>query len=306
LLGRLSSHTYNYSILSGQRFGVIRAQGFLFKDVLEQLGTALHPTLIKPEEVYQFRFGTSDGYDHPMTYDHLFNMGNRYYFPNYDIGSRQEAQVVPPMLAYTSCLAWNQSEASSQMTMDEGTRFRLVFGPLWSGESNSSYQIYYIHTITVVLKGAPPAGSGDGNGSGNGNGSGDGNGSGIGSGNGSGSGNGQGTGVVDGGANGTSVGTGASLDGANSADPLNAASSGSVAGLTQIGDANEALTDPGGQGGSAGWRVYEIIGRSQSQVEMLELEIPFAGVAFPVVLGGIALGVGSTYVNYRRRLIPVA
>ncbi|MDR1496084.1 MAG: Ig-like domain-containing protein [Clostridiales Family XIII bacterium] len=150
LAGKLSAVTNSYSILGGDRYGVIRASGYLFKDVLALEGVEI-------EDVYQFRFTTADGYDNPITSKLLYDSGSRYYFPNWDIGSRAGATVVPPMLAFESNMMWGESMADPSLPLDEGTRFRLVFGPLWGGEANSSYQIYYIQAITIVLNGAPPA-----------------------------------------------------------------------------------------------------------------------------------------------------
>jgi hypothetical protein len=150
LAGRLPAVTNSYTVLGGNRYGVIRASGYLFKDVLALEGVAI-------EDVYQFRFTTADGYDNPITSKMLYGSGSRYYFPNWDIGSRAGATVVPPMLAFKSNMMWGESMADPSLPLDEGARFRLVFGPLWGGEANSSYQIYYIQAITVVLNGAPPA-----------------------------------------------------------------------------------------------------------------------------------------------------
>ena len=158
LLGMLPTRKVNATVVSSQRFGVISAEGFLFKDIVNLVA-------VDDADVFQYRFSTADGYDNPVSYKYLFDSGNRYYFPNYELGkSRAEGEIVPPVLAYKSTLQWNTSEANPEVALDEGTRFRLVFGCLATGDANTSFQIYYIHGITVVLKGAPSAGGNNGNG----------------------------------------------------------------------------------------------------------------------------------------------
>ncbi len=273
LLGSLSSYTYNYTIMRGFDYGCIRAQGFLFKDVMDLEG-------IKLEEVYQFRFGTMDGYDNPVTYQLLYGSGPRYFFPNLDISSKSGATVVPPMLAYSSATVWNQSEVDPSLALDDGTRFRLVFGPLWSGETNSAYQIYYIHTITVVMAGAPPVTPGDGDDDGGGGGTGD-----------------------------ENNGSDQSGDGLAGVKGVNG-SAGTE--LVDPGGADNDATDESGEGAAGalsatdgegrGWRVYEMMSKAQSQLAPLEYDNPLSPFAAPVGFASVAAGVGFTYLGFKRRL----
>ncbi|MDR2671827.1 MAG: Ig-like domain-containing protein [Coriobacteriales bacterium] len=281
LLGTLSSVSYSYTILGGQHsgYGCVRAQGFLFKDVVDLEGIVL-------DEVYQFRFGTADGYDNPVTYQLLYDSGPRYYFPNWDIGSRAEAQVVPPILAYRSNMVWGASEVNPAMPLDEGTRFRLLYGPLWEGETNSAYQIYYIDTITLVLAGAPksdPTSNNDGSNNNGGGGSGD-----------------------------RSVGSGIVGEGAASEE-------GRRSGVGQEqpneGDVENDVTNEAGEGaqGNLGtgsgnpksWHVYEMMSKAQSDVAPLELDglssqlLPLSG---PFALVCVLTGVGFTYGGFKRRM----
>ncbi|MDR0817708.1 MAG: Ig-like domain-containing protein, partial [Clostridiales Family XIII bacterium] len=163
LSAKLTSATNTYTVLGGSRYGTIRATGYLFKDVLALEGVDIG-------DVYQYRFTTADGYDNPITQKLLYGSGARYYFPNWDISSRAGAVVVPPVLAYSSNLIWGESEVDPTAPLDDATRFRLVFGPLWGGEANSSFQIYYIGAVTIVLDGAPPADNGKGKGNDSGDG----------------------------------------------------------------------------------------------------------------------------------------
>ena len=155
LLDLLPSRHVDATVVSDQRFGVISADGFLFKDVVSLAA-------VDDLDVLQYRFSTADGYDNPVSYSYLFS-GPRYYFPNYELnGSRAGGVIVPPLLAYQSSFEWNRSEANPNVALDEGMRFRLVFGCLASGDANTSFQIYYIHGITIVLKGAPSSGGNGG------------------------------------------------------------------------------------------------------------------------------------------------
>lgn len=303
LLGMLGSYHVNATVVSGTRFGVISADGFLFKDVVSLVA-------VDDADVLQYRFSTADGYDNPVSYQYLFESGNRYYFPNYELGgSRAEGQIVPPILAYQSSFQWNVSEANPNVALDEGTRFRLVFGCLASGDANTSFQIYYINGITVVLKGGPSAGGQGGSGAGN-NGETDGQGGTNGDGSG-GSGGGK-TGSSNQGGTGTGGGnTKGNLSGANG-DGQKAAGAEQAAGTSgndvaadeakeQASNAESAAA--GGDVGSAKrWRVYQMMNKTNSDVPDWDDENPISPFALPAVLGTMALGFGSTGIGFRRRL----
>jgi hypothetical protein len=291
LARKLSSYINSYTILgSSSRYGTIRARGYLFKDVL-----ALECVDIK--DVYQYRFTTADGYDNPITSKLLFGSGSRYYFPNWDIGSRAGAKVVPPMLAYSSNLMWGESEISPSVPLDESTRFRLVFGPLWSGAANSSFQTYYIQAITIVMKGAPPADNGKGKGKGKG--SGDGN-------KGGGKDKGAKATLAPGGS-GSGDGTGPGNGSGNSGTAAGAAAGSGPDGTSDAGAGNRANAVGNGTGDTGGlsggdWKVYEMISNSHSSVAPLDADLPLLPLAGPVACGGVAAGGLSFLFGYRRRL----
>lgn len=298
LASMLSTQTHSYTILGNERYGTMKAKGYLFKDIVGLENVAI-------EDVYQFRFKTADGYDNPITAKLLYGSGPRYYFPNWDIGSKAGAQVVPPLLATESNLIWGQSEVSANTSMDNGARFRLAFGPLWSGESNSSYQIYYIQGITIVLKGAPPADDGEGKGSGGNGGNANGNGSGNGgSGNGNGSGNGSGSGNGTGSGNGNGSGNG---DGALAG--LAAGSKGGSGGSGSKGDHSSGGKNVGKNAGKKGgknggnYTVYEMMGKNNSDIAPYDMEIPYLSAALPLAFGGIAAGGASFFIGFRRRIL---
>ncbi|MDR1815174.1 MAG: Ig-like domain-containing protein, partial [Clostridiales Family XIII bacterium] len=304
LTSKLASHTYSYTILGGSRYGTIRAQGYLFKDVVALEGVDI-------DDVYQFRFTTADGYDNPITSKLLYGSGARYYFPNWDIGSRSGASVVPPMLATSSNLMWGESEIDPSLPLDDATRFRLVFGPLWGGGANSSYQIYYIQAVTIVLKGAPPADSGTGTGAGSGKdtgggsddqdtGSGSGSGKTPGGGPGNGSG-GDGPGSSGGGANDDAGGAAGASDVEPGGEPdRDGKDAGSTGGSDAVASSSDADED-GSAGG--GYRIFEMISNSKSSVAPINKDLPGLGTAIPIAAGAVAFGGVSFFVGFRRRLL---
>ena len=296
----LSSRHVNATVVNHDRFGVISAEGYLFKDVVKLVA-------VDDNDVLQFRFGTADGYDNPVSYKYLFDSGPRYYFPNYDIGSRAEGEVVAPILAYKSAFKWSQSEVDPSWTLDEGTRFRLVFGCLASGDANTSFQIYYINTITIVLKGAPSVKEEKGSKSGSSSNptspspssssksakkgakkSGQGSGT-----------AGSGTGV-----NGTGGGNGTGPAPAVAGDGRQAAGAQGEADVEE-GESgeDEASGDSGNTADPAKrWRVYQMMNKNNSDVPDWDDENPLSPFAMPIAVGTFAVGAGATGIGFRRRL----
>jgi|GEM_PF-4039707 len=281
LISKLPSETHGYTVTNGTKYGCIYASGFLFKDVVLLENVNL-------EDIYQFRFGTSDGYDNPITYQMLYESGSRYYYPNWDISSKAEAQVVPPMLSYESVMAWDKSEIDPSVAMSDGTRFRLVFGVLDDMSANTSFQIYYINSITIVIKGAPPAPDPDPGGGGsdstptdpggnpgtNGSGGGDAGGGGMIAGT-------AGNGTVNNG----SGGSGAATDNG-----------------TQL--ATEQSSAEGQANGSGKqYRVYEMLSDVTSDVGDIDYVNPFSPYLPYTALATIALGGVYMYAGFKRRLI---
>ena len=257
LAGMLAQQTNNYTVIGGNGYATIRATGYQFIDILKLLDC-------KMDDIKQFRFGTEDSYDSPVSYSYLFG-SDRYYFPNYDIGSTAEGVIVPPLIATANSMHWNESFISPDEKLDAATRFRLVFGVSDKTDSNTSKQIYYINTINVILKGAPPASNGDGNATGDGNGDG-------------GSGNGGGT---------SGAGT---TGGGDNAGPTSTTGGGDKGN----GNSNEA---------GAKWRVYQIMSDSQSTPGALDLENPLAPFAAPAAAVAFILGGLVFYLDFRRRRV---
>ena len=256
LAALLPTQTNNYTVIGTGNYATIRATGYQFIDILRQLDC-------KIDDIKQFRFGTQDSYDSPVSYDYLFGSA-RYWFPNYDVGSTAEGVVVPPLISTANSMHWNESFISPDEKLDKSTRFRLVFGVSGKTDSNTSKQIYYINTINIVLKGAPPASDGDGNSSGNG--SGDGNG-----------------------------GSGAGDIGGNNGGGDNSSSANSGGG-GEHGNGNDASA-------GAKWRVYQIMSDSQSTPGVLDLENPLAPFAAPAAALALFMGGLYFYLDFRRRRV---
>jgi hypothetical protein len=309
LLKKLGTHTNTYTVLGGSRYGVIRAKGFLFKDIVGLEGVEI-------DEVYQFRFTTADGYNNPITSKLLYGSGARYYFPNWDVGgSRSGSKVVPPILATESNMIWGESEIDESAAMDSATRFRLVFGPLWSGESNSSFQIYYIKAITIVLKGAPPADNGNGTGTN----SGDGDSGGKKDGDdkksdkpesGTGADSGGGNGGAGGGSSGSGMdkagpgGAGAGQENGNSGAGADIAKGGDIDGAAGADNsASPAKGNKPNKNSGGDWKIYEMISNSKSNVAPINMELPYLSAAAPIAAGSVAIGGLSFLIGFRRRLI---
>ncbi|MDR2197297.1 MAG: Ig-like domain-containing protein [Coriobacteriales bacterium] len=284
LVARLPMSTYNYTLISGSRFGCIRGTGFLLKDVVALEGVDLN-------DVHRFLCLTSDDYYNPVSYDYLY-AGPRYYFPNWDIGSKAEASVVPPMLACANNSEWGVSEIDPTLPMSEGDRFRLLFGPLWAGDANSPYQIFYINAITIELNGAPPVDDGEGDGPGGGGG------------------DDKGPGGGGGGREGE-VGGGTSGSGSSGAEGREGAGAEAQSGeeglstpLIDMLGVGAAGTLAESNGAPRGWRVYEMMINQNSIVDALDINNPLAPFAVPVALGSVVAGIAYTYVGFRRRLGP--
>ncbi|MGN0039096.1 MAG: Ig domain-containing protein [Coriobacteriales bacterium] len=251
----LATVTHNYTVIGGSNgsYATIRATGYMFKDILKLLNCSMN-------DIKQFRFGTADSYDSPVSYSYLFG-SERYYFPDYDIGYTSGGVVVPPIIATANSMHWNEPYVSKDEVLDEGTRYRLVFGASGKTDANTSKQVYYINTINVILKGAPPSSNGTGDGDGNG------------------AGNGSGMGA------GPSSGDGDAGSGANGTDSTAAGGAGTGS------DADSGTR----------WRIYQMMSTNQSSPGVLEMENPLAPFAVPIGIGVFLLGGLSFYIGFKRR-----
>ena len=247
--------TINYTVIGGNNgsYATIRATGYMFKDILKLLNCSIN-------DIKQFRFGTADSYDSPVSYSYLFG-SERYYFPDYDIGYTSGGVVVPPIIATANSMHWNEPYVSKDEKLDEGTRYRLVFGASGKTDANTSKQVYYINTINVILKGGPPTSDGHGDGGGDGTGNG--------------SGMGQGPSEGDG-------------DSGGLEDPSSSAQAG--------GNGTGSDADSGTR-----WRVYQMMSTNKSNPGVLEMDNPLAPFAMPIGIAAFLLGGISFYIGFRKR-----
>ena len=247
--------TNNYTVIGGNNgsYATIRATGYMFKDILKLLNCSIN-------DIKQFRFGTADSYDSPVSYSYLFG-SERYYFPDYDIGYTSGGVVVPPIIATANSMHWNEPYVSKDEKLDEGTRYRLVFGASGKTDANTSKQVYYINTINVILKGGPPTSDGHGDGGGDGTGNG--------------SGMGQGPSEGDG-------------DSGGLEDPSSSAQAG--------GNGTGSDADSGTR-----WRVYQMMSTNKSNPGVLEMDNPLAPFAMPIGIAAFLLGGISFYIGFRKR-----
>ena len=247
--------TNNYTVIGGNNgsYATIRATGYMFKDILKLLNCSIN-------DIKQFRFGTADSYDSPVSYSYLFG-SERYYFPDYDIGYTSGGVVVPPIIATANSMHWNEPYVSKDEKLDEGTRYRLVFGASGKTDANTSKQVYYINKINVILKGGPPTSDGHGDGGGDGTGNG--------------SGMGQGPSEGDG-------------DSGGLEDPSSSAQAG--------GNGTGSDADSGTR-----WRVYQMMSTNKSNPGVLEMDNPLAPFAMPIGIAAFLLGGISFYIGFRKR-----
>ena len=166
--------------------------------------------------------------------------------------------------------------------MTDNTRFRLLFGAKRDGSNNSQYQIKWIHTLYVKLKGGPAVehGTGDDDGSekpaqdqGNGD---------------SPAAPGSGNGGADGFQGPSSTG------GSDGSDP-SATGSGTAG---QVPDA--ASTTQGSTGGT--YHVYQVMSRYHNKTETeVEYQNPFAPFALPLGVAVCLSGALESVLWFRRQ-----
>ena len=276
LAAQLPAVRVNATITGGIKYGVIMAEGFYFRDVAALIN-------VDDRDIFQFQFNTVDGYDNPVSYGYLFESGERWYFPNYDIGSQAGRSVSPPILAYASELVWNQSEGD--MRDLEDTRYRLVFGCLAGGDANTSLQIWGITGITVVLKGSPSAGDDTDPDDGNKGKDGD-----------------------------EKDGKNTPGGGGGGDKPVNPSGGGNSGSDTNKQDATNdkkqtqpdpSATEPSADdiaGQSKRWRVYQMMNVTHSDVPEWDDENPLAPFAGPAAAGACAVGALSMGIGFWRRL----
>jgi hypothetical protein len=297
--------TYTLTRSEG-RYVTDNAQGIYLATLLEHVGIAT-------EDVAWFRFAANDGANPgAITQGFLFGYA-RFYFPLVDWGVTNEAEAVAPMLAYADSWHEGGSPAKDYSSLNSGTCLRLLFGSTGLADNSTSRSLKYINTMTVVIQGAPPVGTGDGGGKGDGEGEGEGDGTGTGTGTGGEEGDGDGT---DNNGNGDATSTGANDE--NTTDEATRTTERTSAATTEINakplsamseaekQLRELLNDdvPLGSGLGAGgstenggnrWQVFEMMNQLNSDLPSIPFENPLEPFLIPFTitvagLGGLASG----------------
>lgn len=152
-LQALGVQTATYTSLSSTSYYTINASGVPVAAVLRDAGVNL-------DGISTLEFGTYDGYSQPLSYSFLYQP--RYYYPN--IGNADNkyagAEQVYPIFAFEASRTRNAETEKDYGDMTPATRFELVFGATPEG-GTSQYQIKWVHTLYVMLAGAPPVEQGD-------------------------------------------------------------------------------------------------------------------------------------------------
>ncbi|MGN1360786.1 MAG: Ig-like domain-containing protein [Eggerthellaceae bacterium] len=149
-LGKGTSSTGGYYTMSGR--------GVYLSEILKDAG-------IDIKGIKSFSFGTQDKINTSVSATFVFDT-DRFYYPNIDVNSSADKVQVAPMIAFQSNEVKSGSTEPDYESMTDNTRFRLLFGAKRDGSNNSQYQIKWIHTLYVKLKGGPAVehGTGDGDG----------------------------------------------------------------------------------------------------------------------------------------------
>ena len=267
------------------------------------LAAILRETGLDLQGIKEIRFGTADNYQDAVSWAWLVDT-DRYYFPNLDVNSEAAKIQVAPIIAIESAKATDDNPADPNYDLTGDRRFLLLFGSKPGNQSISHFQVYNIHTLYVVLEGAPPIeGGGDEPGPDDGQGGQDDQGNQpdqqSGEGDGQSQGNGSGKSSNGSGKNAGAQGVaragdaGAGSNAVHSSSDLASSSSSSSSGLT-MGDLTVI-----GDGGK--WSALQAINKHKSDVDTLLLDNPFTPFVAPMCAGCFAAGGLEVLVGYRRQ-----
>lgn len=233
--------------------------------------------------IQEVSFGTydwPDGFGRPTSGSYIF--GDRYYFPNLDVGDYSNAVQVYPILAHVSNeVKIGASEVVTEMT--SATRFRLLFGAT-VGDLSASSQIKWINTLYVKLEGSAPKGN-DGKPTDPGNPN------------------------PDSGGNGSDKG-GAGVGGQSGPDAAGGSGSGEAADRATSGTTGFNSDEAGGSAPSQQrpYSIYQVMGKDETEAEVFDERVnPLRPYAVP--LGGLVVVAGGAeaFAWFRfqtRRLVP--
>ena len=274
---------------SGGSYITDSAQGIYITTLLELIGVDL-------KDVSHFRFASNDNYANSgsITASALFK--ERFYFPMYEFNRNMFGSVqVFPMLAYAD--SWHEGGSCDENydSLNTGTCLRLLFGSATEADSWTSKSFKYVHSMTVVLEGKPPAGDdpidnpddpqkkkGDVDGPGNGSGSGT-------------------DSTLDYIAGGSIVEDGddvaeTSLSDAGQGENDDDASS-------SDGEGGDDTADQSEEKSSHKFQVYQMITRDEAQVGTYDYTNPLIPFLLPALLLVALIGATTTINRYRRELI---
>lgn len=323
-----------YTLVKGDgNWATMKAHGIYFDKLLESQD-------LDRDEIKGFYFGATDDYN-PGFVGCGWLYKKRYYYPNMSIGSgKLGAEQVAPMIATETIQQDLVDEPVGELS--DQTRFRLCLGAESTTDNNAQKSIYNVHTITVILEGAPKVqwetpGTGSAtsrSGDTGGNGDGDGGGSesgGIESDGGNGSAGGDPTGSntssgneepsekpTNGSGGTTRVNATESADASTASDASSADRAENASGGTAVGadaqvtarqdeaDTTQAAEQTDAAADEKRWEAYEIMSRSKANVAALATDSPFAPLVIPALLLVAIVGGVWSGLSFRRARNPLA
>lgn len=275
-------------------YQTVSARGVYLSSVMDDMG-------LKTDEISHFYFSALDGINKAMlSAEYIFGRTG-YYFPNANHEWLNQRQPAAPMLAVVSKAVRNVPTADFS-DLSEGTRFRLCLGSSDFTDASAQKSYKYLSHIWVVMEGSEGTGGdgdnpggddgkGTGTGKETGNGPGEGGGSGLSSGGGlvTGLGAGEGEGIGD------SAGVSANTPGSTGdSEDSNAHD---AFGESAESDSEKSDTDP-----SSRWQVYQMMKKTQSDIDPLDLNNPYEPFLLPGMAAVAAAGGGYTLKRYRKEL----
>lgn len=259
-----ASATYTLT-KSGGSYITDSAQGIYLTTLLDTMGVSLN-------KVSHFRFSSNDNFANSgsITASSLFM--ERFYFPLYEFNRNMFGAVqVYPMLAYADSWKEGGSCDADFSSLNSGTCLRLLFGSTGQSDGWTSKSFKYVHTMTIVMDGKPPAGQDN--------------------------------------EDGDSSGTGGGEQGSGGGDAVTTAIAGLGESDAEL--SSELLSSSGGEGGEGQeaekqpkrkFQVFQMLSRDDSQVGSYDWENPLIPFFLPALLVVALAGAATTVTHYRREL----
>lgn len=225
------------------------------------------------DDVYGIRLAANDGVN-PGLITGSFLFQPRYYLPNIEFGGNTVgARLVYPMLAYEN--NWRDSAKNSTdsredySTLDGATCFQLMFGSVGMADGTKSKSLKWVNSITIILKGAPPASPKE---------------------------------TPDPGGGGSSGENGVAGDGLGSGTAEGAGTASTALGqMTSQVSGGSSVAGMAGNASGASSHVYQMISKAETQLQLEDWSNPYARWAAPLVGLCAVLGGLKMLVWYRRQ-----